>query len=355
VKERLRFTDGVPVYGQRRATVTTPDGSEVSVEKTVRVTYGQDWHAYNLAQTHEREHVSALLGALCEGIVQPPQVGRGRPRLPLADLVYAGAMKVYTGFSARRALSDVRDCENKGFIDDTMHFNSVLNLIKRPDVTPLLTALVEEAATPLRALEETFAADSTGFSTCTYKRWFDAKYGRELKEAEFIKAHAMVGVKSHAITSITVNKGGDAPQLPGLITATVAKGWTPIEIAADKGYLSNKNFEAIEAVGAVPLIPFKSNNKGLGPAAWRRAWGLFTYRREEFLKRYHARSNVEAVFSSMKRKFGPAVRSRRYEAQVNEVLLKALCHNLSCVTHAMYEFGVEPTFWVQGPQPETLQ
>ena len=165
----------------------------------------------------------------------------------------------------------------------------------------------------------------------------------------------MVGVKSHAITSITVNKGGDAPQLPGLITATVAKGWTPIEIAADKGYLSNKNFEAIEAVGAVPLIPFKSNNKGLGPAAWRRAWGLFTYRREEFLKRYHARSNVEAVFSSMKRKFGPAVRSRRYEAQVNEVLLKALCHNLSCVTHAMYEFGVEPTFWVQGPQPETLQ
>jgi hypothetical protein len=346
-----------------RSTTTNADGSVTTREATVRVTYGQNWHAYNLAQTHEREHVSTLLGALCEGIVQPPQVGRGRPRLPLADLVYAATMKVYTGFSARRSGSDVRDCENKGFIKDAMHFNSVLNLIKRPDITPLLTALVEESAVPLRALESTFAADSTGFGTSTYHRWHDEKYGRENREPkkkhDWLKLHAMCGVKTHAITSVLVTDtglgSGDSPRLPGLIAATHAKGWTMNEVAADMGYLSNENFEAIEAVGALPLIPFKVNNKGNGPAAWRRAWGLFTYRREDFLKLYHQRSNVEAVFSSLKRKFGSSVKSIAFEAQVNEVLLKCLCHNLSCVTHAMYEFGVEPTFQSVGAPPEVLQ
>ena len=38
-------------------------------------------------------------------------------------------------------------------------------------------------------------------------------------------------------------------------------------MSADKGYVRNRNLEAIEAVGAVPYIPFKSNNRGEGPAA----------------------------------------------------------------------------------------
>jgi len=29
----------------------------------------------------------------------------------------------------------------------------------------------------------------------------------------------------------------------------------------------------------------------------------------------------------------------------NEVLCKILCHNICCVIQAMYELGIEPTFW----------
>ena len=117
------------------------------------------------------------------------------------------------------------------------------------------------------------------------------------------------------------------------------------EMSADKAYLSHANLDAIEALGAVPYIPFKSNSKAAGPAAWRRMWGLFVYKHDEFLAHYHQRSNVETAFSAIKRLLGPSVRSKVFAAQVNEVLCKVLVYNLTVLVHAMYELEIEdPTF-----------
>src|SRR5665213_3971896 len=71
-------------------TVVETNGDTTTTETTrqVRVKYTQNWSAYNAAQTTEKEHVGDLLRALCAGIVQPAQ-GKGRPRLPLADLAHA--------------------------------------------------------------------------------------------------------------------------------------------------------------------------------------------------------------------------------------------------------------------------
>ena len=41
--------------------------------------------------------------------------------------------------------------------------------------------------------------------------------------------------------------------------------------------------------------------------------------------------------------FGDSVRSRTPIAQVNEVLLKILCHNIRMLIHEMHELGVVPT------------
>ena len=65
--------------------------------------------------------------------------------------------------------------------------------------------------------------------------------------------------------------------------------------------------------------------------------------REEFLKAYHKRSNAESTFSAIKHVFGDSVRSRTYIAQVNEVLLKVLAHNIRCLIHTMAELGASPT------------
>jgi transposase len=327
-------------------TVTRSDGETAVRETTreVRLTYRQNWSAYNAAQTTERDHVGALLKALCAGIVTPKQ-GRGRPRLPLADLTHSAAMKVYSGMSGRRASSDIRACAEKGLIDDAPHYNSVHNFIERADVTELLKTLVEESAAPLKAVESQFAVDSTGFATSVYARWYDHKYGREVSEQRWIKCHAMVGTCTNVITSVEVTESNanDSPELPGLVAAT-AKRFSVGEVSADKAYVGHANLAAIEAVGAVPYIPFKSNNQGEGPAAWRRAWHTFSLRRDEFLSHYHRRSNVETTFSAVKRLFGGAVRAKLPVAQKNEVLLKCLVYNATCLVHAMYEMGIEPAF-----------
>lgn len=71
----------------------------------------------------------------------------------------------------------------------------------------------------------------------------------------------------------------------------------------------------------------------------------FHYERPKFLEHYHKRSNVESTFSMIKRTLGCAVRSKLPTAQRNEVLCKLVAHNLRVLVSAIYELGIDPTFW----------
>lgn len=147
-------------------TVTRSDGSGVAVTEH-RITYPQNWPAYNAAQCEEKSRVQILLRGLCDGIEQAPQK-TGRPRHQLSDVIYGATMKVYSTVSGRRATTDIKECEAKGFIGRAPSYNALFTYVERPELLPLLTKLVEESATPLREIERTFAADATGFSTNTY-------------------------------------------------------------------------------------------------------------------------------------------------------------------------------------------
>ena len=68
----------------------------------------------------------------------------------------------------------------------------------------------------------------------------------------------------------------------------------------------------------------------------------FSSRREAFNAHYHRRSNAETTFSMVKGKFGDSVRAKSYRGQVNEVLLKCLCHNICVLIHSMHELEVTP-------------
>ncbi len=322
-----------------------------TVTETLKVTYRQEWSAYNAAQTHEKEHVGTLLRELCSAIDNPVQK-RGRPRLPLSDTVFCAVMKVYGGTSGRRAMTDLRECEAKGHIDRAPHYNSVFKALENPVLTPILTAMIEESARPLKALETDFAVDSSGFSTSLFRRWYSEKYGREKTSAVFLKAHIMVGTRTNVVTSVEVTGSGthDGQHFRPLLDRTV-KNFDVQRVSADKAYSSARILGQIEAVGAQPLIPFKQNAKGTSPyrgvgkEVWARMFHFYMYNREEFLRHYHRRSNVETTFSMIKAKFGSSIRSKTYTAQVNEVLAKILCHNLCCLVQSVYELGVEPEFW----------
>ncbi len=330
---------------------TKPDGT-VTETKTMRITYTQEWAAYNEAQTHEQERFLELLSELCKGIVQPEQEGAGRRNHPLSDIVMAVTWKVYSTVSGRRVMTDLRELETKGFMAKAPSYNSIFDYLGNPTLTPLLKSLIEESASPLKTIETDFAVDSSGFATTTYNRWFDHKWGKERSEAKWIKAHLMCGVKTHVVTSVeaTAFESADAPQLPELVNAT-AKTFSINEVSADKAYSSRKNLHAVEAVGGIAYIPFKNRTNGVGSkqdgfdSLWNRMWHFYSFNRNTFMVHYHQRSNVETTLSMIKRKFGASVRAKTPTAQVNEVLCKILCHNICVLIQSLSELGLEPTFW----------
>src|SRR5262249_37320152 len=97
------------------------------------------------------------------------------------------------------------------------------------------------------------------------------------------------------------------------------------------------------------LIPFKSNSKPTRPGVWNRAYHYFNLHREEFLRRYHQRSNIESVFSAIKRVFGDSCRGKTQTSMRNEALAKCLAHNLCVLIHAMHEFGIELNLRAESP------
>ena len=155
----------------------------------------------------------------------------------------------------------------------------------------------------------------------------------------------MSGTQTNVVTSveITPNNVHDAPMLPGLLEST-SRQFRMIEVSADKAYLSNANLEEIERLGAYAYIPFKSNTTGEGSPMWKWLYAYFTLNEEAFNRHYHQRSNVETTFSMIKGKFGDSVRSKSEPGQVNEILLKVLCHNICVLIQATHQLGVTPNF-----------
>jgi transposase len=333
-----------------------PDGSvtvteSLTVSTTTQTTYPQNWAAYNEAQTNEKDKFLMLLSDLCNGISLGPKVEKnGRPRLPLCDMIFSATFKVYSTVSGRRFMTDLRDAQSKGFICRTPHYNSIFNYLENPELTPILKTLITESSLPLRSVETSFAADSSGFTTSRFTRWFDHKYGEVRQKHDWVKAHVMCGVKTNIITAVEIHgqNAGDSKMLPALAGATAAN-FTMNEVSADKGYASKANYDSVARFGAVPFISFPDNHRGQGGGKWAEMYHYFNFRKQEFLQHYHKRSNVESTFSMMKRKFGDSIRSKTDVAMTNEVLCKILCHNLVVLIHEMYELGIDPVFWNRSP------
>ncbi len=116
-----------------------------TVTKTVRVTYKQDWPAYNMAQTNEKAYFQSLLRDLCKSIEEPPQT-MGRSRLPLRDMVFSTVFKVYSTVSTRRFICDLQEAYMKGYISSVPHFNSILNYMDTTDLTSILRDVIRSVA-----------------------------------------------------------------------------------------------------------------------------------------------------------------------------------------------------------------
>ncbi len=137
-------------------------------------------------------------------------------------------------------------------------------------------------------------------------------------------------------------ESGDSPQLPGLDKVT-ATGFKIERVTADAAYAA-ANFEAVAGLGVTPFTTFRTGTTGAVGGLFGQMFHLFCLKKDEYLKTYRRRSNIESAFSAVKRVFGDAVRSKTPVAMKNEARCKLLCHNLVQLVHAMYELKADVNY-----------
>ena len=333
---------------------TRKDSKETNAASDIaltRKTYPRDWGKYNMAKYSEKDYVPELLYQLCKTITEPEQKPtRGRPRLPLRDLVFAIVYKVYINGAGRTFTADLNRVRKEGFVSKNMHFNTVLNGFGQAGMTALLQELITISSVPLVNIESRFAVDSTCFTSSRYTSWFSVKYQHEVDVHDWTKLHLVCGVITNIVTAVVVTDKiqSDFKQLPQMIAKTKQHFKNMQEVLADSAYLGDENIEAIVNANAKAYIDFKSNSTGQGSSdssdAYKKLYYHFMADQEEYMKHYHQRSNVESTFSAIKRIFSGPLMNRGEVAQTNEILCQVLAYNLTILNTAMHVRGVIPSF-----------
>src|SRR3989338_6791273 len=222
------------------------EGNKV-ITQTVKKTYPQNWKAYNISQTTEKERLMELLSDITSRIRQPAY-NFGRPNNNLGDTIFSMIFKVYSTFSGRRFATDLKFAQEKGLIESITPYNTMFRYFKKPDITSILTQMVTLTSLPLKTVETQFNIDSTGFGTSNFQRWFSFKHGKEICSRRWVKCHFVNGAKSNVVTSvkITTENENDSPQLKELANKT-AEFFEIKEFSGDKAYLSKGNFELVNS------------------------------------------------------------------------------------------------------------
>jgi hypothetical protein len=158
-----------------------------------------------------------------------------------------------------------------------------------------------------------------------------------------VKLHAAIEMKWKAIVSFHFTRTyvHEITQLEQLLEPLYDLG----DVYADSGYLSKQNCSIIRGKGGTPYIRPKKNTTGVGNHGKKIIYGdPFTEMVEQYqknptgwMKRYHQRSNIEAVFSALKRKLGGYVSSIKRNIQHVEIALKIIVYNLMILVRKIVE------------------
>jgi transposase len=313
------------------------------------------WPKYNAAQVHEPENFPKLLHELCAGINEPAQPF-GRPAFAIADMLFAMVLKVYLKKTARKVMDELGRAHKDGLISKMPCYNSLLNYVDSETVTPYLRELVVESSKVMAGVETVFAVDSTGLSIRSLGPWMGTRFKKHHlgERRAWLKVHVMCGVLTKIITAVEISHGsaGDSPFFK-LLYKTTAEHFQIREVSADKAYSSLENMRLVAKGRGILFCPFKQNanpeHRTKDPL-WKFLYHLFSMNSGWFYERYHKRSNVESVFSMIKRKYGEYLWSRTRTAQVNEALCKVLCHNLCVINDCIFEMDLEPEFWAKNEE-----
>jgi transposase len=251
----------------------------------------------------------------------------------------------YRGLMAM--VSDLSDLQRTLELQELPHYTTVQKaarrLLSRRRARKLLAASISAAKKGriLRSKRLTGALDSTGLSSHHTSAYFVERKQRILHVKGYQTTHYQRFPKLAHICDIATHLIFGF--LPSWGPSTDVSHFAPLlkeglrihpvgTILADAGYDSEANHRfAREELGVKSIIPARA-----GRSTTKLPTGFFRRRmRTHFPKKtYGQRAQAEAVMSMLKRNFGEALSARTYQAQMREIGLKVLTHNIGILLFA---------------------
>jgi transposase len=189
--------------------------------------------------------------------------------------------------------------------------------------------------------------DATGLKLRTSSLWYDIRIKKVSRKKDFTKLHIVGCVGTGIIHNYTITGGRahDSPQLKELVSVIDRI----IKAAGDKAYCARKNCTEIGKKGGKPFFKLKVNvtAKPKSSPEWKAMIRLYRKDPESWLKEYHVRSFVEAIFSSIKKRFGNFLRSVKKSMQEKELALKVVCYNVVRILYVNVAKELGVPLWVK--------
>ena len=207
--------------------------------------------------------------------------------------------------------------------------------------------MIEHSAKVMKKYEHIFAIDATGFNCTTKNDYYAQKHHRK-KESDWCDAHVICGVNSNIITAATVHHKYTSDELDEVIPLLerTQRIFAIDYLLGDGGYMSEEKMEQIYSERLVRMVfPIKDNTLAYSPSrgvAWNENVRLNLS--EIWDDIYHPRSNVETVFSSIKKRIGETVYAHGEIARINEVYCKLVVHNLYILIVYYFVANICPSF-----------
>jgi hypothetical protein len=301
------------------------------------------------ARRNEPTYFAIMLMELLAGVISPFPPATRRPRVLIADVLFAMIYRTYMGVAGDKLTAFLKDLVDKGYITTALTPSSLFNYMAKGELLAVLEALIGKSSLPLRLFEVLGAIDSTGIYTTRYYIGRDWETGAKVEMLDWVRLHVVCGVFSKVITAARAapRYSGENRYFEPLLRETLALGFKLKGIAGDKNYVNKKNIRLATELRLTPYLTFKKNavlSKKQEEKPWNESLLKFRGGDQEVLQRYRDRSMVETTHSSLKRKYNKYVFGVNKKAQLNEALTKVICYNICVWNRYAHRLGIIPTY-----------
>jgi len=170
-----------------------------------------------------------------------------------------------------------------------------------------------------------FGIDSTGMSLDHASHHYCKRIKRKKPIKGFVKLNALSDLYNKIILVPKIRKKSRHDTIDFIPMFNKVKHLDFDILVADKGYDSEKNNKTVFEAGKDCLISLRNfdlpiwRTEGRYRKKSKREWEPGLYRQREL---------TEAIFSSLKRKYGSKLKARKYKTQKIELLCKILSYNI---------------------------